>query len=125
MAPEFVDRLRERLLRRIAFSEPKFLASQGLDRLLNPRRFEAVIAETTRASQWMAVILVPLVIVISLPFLVAFHTLLEDLLLQQIGGGQLAIFQFLVTALTLGAFIFVAYGWFLWVRTGGFGFFDL
>lgn len=77
--------------------------------------------DITRASQWTAAILLPLVIIISLPFIVVFVSLLADVLLQSDQSGQNGILGFIVTAIGLGSFCLAAWFWFLWVRTGGFG----
>lgn len=89
-------------------------------RIVKPLRLER-FEDVSRASQWIAAFALPFFIIPNLVFVVAFKELLEDILLQTITDGQLVIMEFLVTALTLAAFIFSAWLWFQWVRTGGFG----
>ena len=94
--------------------------------LVNPPKLDRFTSEVTRFSQWMAFFLLPFLIVVTLPILVAFNDILAEVLLQNIDpGGQLAIMRFIVTFITLGAFCLSAWFWFLWVRTGGFKLFGL
>lgn len=92
-------------------ASPDFLEGKGRIRY----------ADVTRASQWTAAILLPLVIIISLPFIVVFVNLLSDVLLQSDQSGQEGILGFIVTGIALTSFCMAAWMWFLWVRTGGFG----
>lgn len=81
---------------------------------------------TTRSAQLMGLGTVFFLVIVSFALTSAFNQLLVDILLQNIeSGAQLTIMKWLVTALTLMFFVGNAVGWFLWVRSGGFGFFKV
>lgn len=112
------DRFRD-LLRNAREGTPEFLAKVARPKRLE--RFEGV----TRPGQVLAFLFVGPIIVVALALIVA---------LNQVMAGVFATgwspddpftgpFGWLITALTLGAFILAAYTWFQFVRTAGFGFF--
>lgn len=87
-----------------------------------PQKF---LHEVPRTAQWMAAFLLPILIIVTLAIDVAILETIEGVLLNgEDLGEQSNIFQFFTTAMGLGIFILSAWGWFLWVRTGGFKLFD-
>lgn len=97
-------------------------------RVASPKRLEAVTAGATRTSQVMALLFLPVVIVVSFALLQAFNNLMGDVFT---GGGwtstdpQTGLFAWLITFITLGALVVVAWAWFQFVKTGGFGMFKV
>lgn len=91
-----------------------------------PPFLEEKLDAATRVGQWMAALLLPMLIVVSLALITAFHQLLAGIF-GATGdlGNQSDLFAFLITGITLGTFILVAYTWFLFVRTAGFGMFAM
>ncbi len=92
--------------------EPKFI----------PRRyFEGV----TRSGQWFAAIMLSVIVPVSLAIIVAIDVVIVDLFLNGEDFDQLTFLSFLVNLIGLFFFCLAAWSWFIWVKTGGFGFFEV
>lgn len=103
---ELVERFGKPLL------QPKFIPE---------RYFEGV----SRSSQWFAAVLLSVVVPVSLVLIVAIDTIIVDLFLNGEDFEQLTFLSFLVNLIGLFFFCLAAWSWFIWVRTGGFGFFEM
>lgn len=114
------ERLRRQasLIRALDFES---LKEDIIDEVTNPF-FLPDMPEVTRFSQVMAAILLPFVVMITFTLVVSTHFIMVSIL-QYV--EDTVVFPFLVTGVSLGAFIFGAWMWFIWVRTGGFGLFAM
>lgn len=100
-------------------------ASLAKDQVLRPSKLEAAADGATRTGQVVAVLFLPFLIVVSLTIITVINNLMAGVLgAGTIEGEQLSIVAFLITAITLGCLMIVAWGWFQWVRTAGFGAFS-
>lgn len=96
----------------------KSLGKPILEPSFVPKRF---FEDVSRTSQWMAAFFLPIVIIVTLSIVFAANEVVEDLLLNGGDlGNQLDIFKFVSTFISLSLFTLGAWGWFLWVKTGGF-----
>lgn len=111
-----------RQLAQEAAREAKKAAQEVGRRTITPKFLESKVEGTTRAGQVTAAVVLPFVIVVSLVIVQVMNEIMTGVLGSgSITGEQFSITAFLVTALTLGALIIVAWGWFQFVRTSGFG----
>lgn len=107
-------------------NEARKTGAAATQQVAKPKVIEDLADGATRAGQAVAVMFLPFVIVVSFTILLVINNVMANVL----GGGlisgeQLTITAFLVTFLTLGLLIIVAWGWFQFVRTAGFGAFKL
>jgi len=95
-------------------------------RVARPKRLEAVSLGATRTGQFMAAMFLGPLIVVSLALIVVFNNLMSDVFVgnDPVDTQHSGMVAFVMTAITLGAFIAAAWAWFQWVRTAGFGFFS-
>lgn len=102
--------------------EARKAAAETSRKAVTPKFLEGKVEGSTRAGQVIAAVFLPFVIVVSLVIVTVINNLMANVLGSgTITGEQFTISAFLVTALTLGALIMVAWGWFQFVRTSGFG----
>lgn len=93
--------------------------------IARPARLQAAADGATRTGQVLALFMLGPIIMVSLVLVEVVHTLMADVLLSQdIATSQVPILSFLVTFLTLALLCIVAWGWFQFVRTAGFGRFN-
>lgn len=102
------------------------LVGKGLGKaIVEPKFIRKDFFDVPRTAQWMAALLLPIIIIVTLAIVEAANLAFQQVLLN---GGDLGeqsgIFAFLTTFIGLLLFILGAWGWFLWVRTGGFKLFD-
>lgn len=103
----------------------KHVASQALQFLYRPDFVDKRLRhEVSRGSQALAGALLPILILASLAIVEAAVGVIASVFLQQDLGDQAGIMGFIVTALAALLFCVTAWGWFQWVRTGGFGLFE-
>ncbi len=94
-------------------------------RILEPKFIPGKYFDVPKTAKWMAALFLPIIIIVTLALVEALNQIVEEILLNGGDlGDQSAIFSFFSTFLALVFFIFGAYFWFLWVRTGGFKLFD-
>lgn len=92
--------------------------------IVDPDWLEKFSARVTRTEQVTALFFVGPIVVISLTIIVALNELMQETFLAN-STVEIVRMQWFVTFFTGGLFIMSAWGWFQFVRTGGFGFFDL
>lgn len=102
--------------------EAKKAAKATTRRAITPKFLESKVEGSTRAGQVTATLFLPFVIVVSFVVVRVINEIMVGVLgAGTITGEQFSITAFLVTFLTLGALVIVAWGWFQFVRTSGFG----
>lgn len=90
--------------------------------LFTPTFLEDRLPPANRTDQLLALLLLPMFIIASLAFLVAINQVMADIFGSvTYGGGQDAVIGWLITGLTGALFMFNAWLWFQFVRTGAFG----
>lgn len=87
-------------------------------------KLEVMTHGVPRYAQYLALALLPIIIIVNLAVLVAIRQILEGLMIQDLTGGDLSVFSFFITGMMLCLFIVSVWSWFYWVRTGGFKLFD-
>ena len=94
--------------------------------IVTPKFLSGKVDGATRTGQIIALLVLPFLIVVTLTIIRVINEVMTGVLgAGALEGEQLTITSFLVTALTLGCLIIGAWGWFQWVRTSGFGAFNL
>lgn len=104
-------------------------AREGLpdlaSRLWTPKFVRRHADGATRVGQILSALFLGPVIVVSLVLIVVLNTLMSDIFgVSDLGDSQTGIFGWLITAITGGALLLAAWGWFQFVRTAGFGWFS-
>lgn len=95
------------------------------ERILRPKRLQRFADGATRTSQWLSALFIGPVVVVSFAFIRVFNNLMTEIFQAQIPPDQqVGLIAWMITALTLFAFIIAAWGWFQFVRTAGFGWFS-
>lgn len=82
--------------------------------------------EVSRSSQWLAAVLLAIIIPASLTIIVALDQVMVELFLG--GSDTITDSPVLVFIVNLAGLFFLclaAWSWFIWVRTGGFRLFEL
>ena len=93
--------------------------------IIKPAKLQPAADGATRAGQAIALLVLGPIIMVSLTLIQVLNQLMADVLgTGLIEGDQLTITGFIITALTLTVLIIVAWGWFQFVRTAGFGAFN-
>lgn len=103
-------------------------APDALESIQRPSFIDKRVGPVERSGQWLAFFFLPVVVVVSFALMTAFHgvmgTVLFDTWQDDPTDEGLPFIQWLVTLITLGMFGMVAWSWFQFVRTAGFGLFN-
>lgn len=93
------------------------------EKVLRPKFIPDRYYEVTRSGQWLAAFVLIAIIPASLTIIVVFDNVMVEVFFSgEDFGEQAAIFRFVINFLDLGLFVLAAWSWYMWVRTGGFGF---
>ncbi len=94
-------------------------------RILRPKKFEKYTeGGEDRAMQILSLCILPVLIVVSLPLIVAVNETMAQLFgVSEYNETQTGIVGWFITGITGGLFLLAAWSWFQWVRTYGFGIF--
>lgn len=110
---------------RFAFEELTASAREARSELVEPSFLEEEIQASNRVGQIIAFLMVGPLAVVSLQIIVVFNQLMTQVFgAQPLGSAnQTNIFAWLITLLTAAAYVAAVWTWFIWVRSGGFGWF--
>jgi hypothetical protein len=105
-------------------AEPSVIFERVTKPFVNPDFISKKFTGVTRASQWTAAFILPLLIIATFPIVVAIDAVINQVILNGDDlGNQLTIASFMATGIGIGLFLFAVWLWFFWVKTGGFGLF--
>ncbi len=93
--------------------------------LLSPEWVRQHEDDATRPGQWMAFALLGLIVPVTFTVLLLLHRIMVILVGLFFEDNLLDTALSLITVLDLAAFIFSAWLWFVFVRTAGFGWFNI
>lgn len=110
---------------RFAFEQLTASAREARQEIVEPSFLQEEIDAADRVGQWVAFFFSPVLVVVGLRIIVILNQLMtQSFGAQPLGSAdQTNIFAWLITLLTAAAYVAMTWTIFVWVRSGGFGWF--